>query len=217
MLAAPAAKRPISSLLPLLLVSTPASSVPTGDSTDSPLEVTTETEQLPTAQPEASAPASGIPTLVPYTQATPFQRAQGLRSARVILDAAYLFLTQAQWQQALDYLQLPLHVSGGQATFLTDGLGTLVHYLEAQYRPQSAGGLLGSATPGRLDATSLPEEPTTKQTYAIRNSLTEQLIRVSFWRRQTRTWFINVALAQLLSQYAEASTPLPAPKPESAE
>jgi hypothetical protein len=209
MLAAPAAKRPVSSLLPLLLVSTPASSVPTGDST--------ELEQSPAAEPEASAPVSGIPALVPYTQSTPFQRAQGLRSARVILDAAYLFLTPAQWQQALDYLQLPLHVRGGQATFLPDGLGALVHYLEAQYRPQSAGGLPGSAVPGQLDAALLPEEPKTKQTYAIRNSLTEQLIRVSFWRRQPRTWFVNVALAQLLSQYAEASTPLPEPKPESAE
>lgn len=183
----------------------------TGDSIDSPLAVATEPEQSPAAEPEASAPVSGIPALVPYTQASPFQRAQGLRSARVILDAAYLFLEPAQWQQALDYLQLPLHVRGGQATFLPDGLGALVHYLETQYRSQSTSGLSAFTAPGRPDAALrlLAEEPTTKQTHAIRNSLIEKLVRVSHWRRQSRTWFVNAALAQLLSQYPEALHPVP--------
>lgn len=149
--------------------------------------------------------------LVPYAQTTPFQRAQGLRSAQVILDAAYPFLVPAQWQQALDYLQLPLYVRGGQATFLSDGLGTLVHYLEAQYRPQPTGELPDFITPRRPDAALLllPEEPTTKQTHAIRNSLIKKLVRVSYWRRQPRTWFVNAALAQLLSQYPEALIPVP--------
>ncbi len=114
-----------------------------------------------------------------------------------------------QWQQALDYLQLPLHMSGGQATFLPDGLGALVHYLEAHYRSQSTGELSGSAAPGRPDAALLAGEPTTKQTYAIRHSLIEKLGRLSYWRRQPRSWFINVALAQLLHQYPEAHTPAP--------
>ncbi|RZK87699.1 MAG: hypothetical protein EOO62_38795 [Hymenobacter sp.] len=192
-------------------MSTPASSVLTGDSTDSPLSVATEPEQSPAAEPEASAPVSGIPALVPYLQSSTFQRAQGLRSARVILDAAYLFLEPAQWQQALDYLQLPLHVRGGQATFLPDGLGALVHYLEAQYRPKPTGELPGFTAPGRPDAALrlLADEPRTKQTHAIHNSLIEQLVRVSHWRRQSRTWFVNAALAQLLSQYPEALLPVP--------
>lgn len=181
----------------------PSDSPATGDS-DQPLAV----------ESDPSAPASGAQAFLPYAQASPFQRAQGLRSARAILEAAYLFLSPAQWQQALDHLQLPLHVSGGQAAFLPDGLGVLVHYLEAHYRPPSAGGPLSSATPGRLNAALLAEEPTTKHTYSIRNSLVEQLIRVSYWRRQSRTWFINVALAQLLSQYPEASIPLPELEPE---
>lgn len=162
-------------------------------------------------EPDTNAPASGARALVPYAQASPFQRAQGLRSAQVILDAAYLFLEPAQWQQALDYLQLPLHVRGGQATFLPDGLGALVHYLEAQYRSQSTSGLPAFTAPGRPDAALrlLAEEPRTKQTHAIHNSLIEKLVRVSHWRRQPRTWFVNAALAQLLSQYPEALLPVP--------
>ena len=162
-------------------------------------------------EPDTIAPVSSAQAVVPYAQASPFQRAQGLRSARVILDAAYLFLAPAQWQQALDYLQLPLHMSGGQATFLPDGLGALVHYLEAQYRPQSTNGVPSFTAPGRPDAALLllAEEPATKQTHAIRNSLTEKLVRVSYWRRQPRTWFVNAALAQLLSQYPEALIPVP--------
>ena len=162
-------------------------------------------------EPDTNAPAGGAQAFVPYAQASLFQRAQGLRSARVILDAAYLFLGPAQWQQALDYLQLPLHVRGGQATFLPDGLGALVHYLEAQYRPQSTNGVPSFTAPGRPDAALLllGEEPATKQTHAIRNSLTEKLVRVSYWRRQPRTWFVNAALAQLLSQYLEAHIPVP--------
>jgi hypothetical protein len=79
------------------------------------------------AEPPVDASASFTHALVRYTQASPFQRAQALRSARYILDAAYHFLATAQWHQALDYLQLPLHVRGGQATLLPDGLATLVH------------------------------------------------------------------------------------------
>jgi hypothetical protein len=96
-------------------------------------------------------------------------------------------------------------VRGGQATLLPDGLATLVHYLEAQYRSRPAVG----AAPMPLDSALLAAEPTTKYTYAIRNSLAEQLERVSYWRRQPRTWFLNWALTQLLSQYPEASIPVP--------
>jgi hypothetical protein len=98
-------------------------------------------------------------------------------------------------------------VSGGQATFLPDGLASLVHYLEAQYRPQPIAG-----APMPPDSALLAGEPTLKYTYAIRNSLAEQLERVSYWRRQPRTWFINWVLTQLLSQYLEASIPVPEPE-----
>ena len=190
---------------------TPSSSALTDGPTDNLPPVAADPDQLPAAEQEANAPADSFQALVPYLQASPFQRAQGLRSARVILDAAYLFLEPAQWQQALDYLQLPLHVRGGQATFLPDGLGALVHYLEAQYRSQSTSGLPAFTAPGRPDAALrlLAEEPTTKQTHAIRNSLIEKLVRVCHWRRQSRTWFVNAALAQLLSQYPEALIPVP--------
>lgn len=190
---------------------TPSPTPPTYDPADRPPVVALS--QLSAAEPEAVAPTSDTQALVPYAQASPFQRGQGLRGARGILDAAYPFLGPAQWHQALDYLQLPLHVRGGQATFLPDGLATLVHYLEAQYRPQSPAGSSGFAATLPPDSALLAGEPTTKHTYAIRNSLAQQLDRVSYWRRQPRAWFVNWALTQLLSQYPEASTPVP----ESAE
>jgi hypothetical protein len=164
------------------------------------------------AELEAITPVSNAQVLVPYGQALPFQRAQGLRSARSILDAAYPFLGPAQWHEALDFLQLPLHVSGGQATFLPDGLATLVHYLEAQYRPRLTDGLPGFPARMAPNSVLLTAEPTTKHTYAIRNSLLEQLVRLSYWRRRPQNWFINLALAQLLSQCPEANRPLPDPE-----
>jgi hypothetical protein len=100
---------PISSPIP---PNSPADSTPAGNSDP----ITTE--------PDSMISVGSAQALVPYAQTTPFQRAQGLRSAQVILDAAYPFLVPAQWQQALDYLQLPLYVRGGQASFLSDGLGT---------------------------------------------------------------------------------------------
>ena len=48
-----------------------------------------------------------------------------------------------------------------------------------------------------------------KQTCDIRASLMEQLKRVCYWRRKSRTWFVNQALDQLLRQCPEALTPLP--------
>jgi hypothetical protein len=170
------------------------------------------TSQPPAGEPEAALSGRDAQALLPYGQASPFQRAQSLRSARSILDAAYPFLGPTQWYQALDFLQLPLHVNGGQTTFLPDGLATLVHFLEAQYRPRSAAGLPGFPATVPSDSTLLAAEPTTKQTYAIRNSLVEQLARVSYWRRQPQTSFINLALTQLLSQYQEANMPLPEPE-----
>jgi len=193
----------------MLTLTSPA---PAGDPLDSTLPLATT---RPPEEPDVSL--AGKPQLlVPYALASPFQRAQGLRGARVILDAAYPFLSIGQWQQVLDYLQLPLHVCGSQVAFLPDGLGNLVHYLEAQYRPKPAGNPAptGTAASGRPEVTLPTEESTTKQTYAIRNSLTEMLDRLSYWRRQPRAGFVNSALAQFLTQYPEASTPIPESREE---
>jgi hypothetical protein len=48
-----------------------------------------------------------------------------------------------------------------------------------------------------------------KQTYAITADLVTQLERVSYWCRQPRSRLVNQALAHLLSQYPEASIPVP--------
>lgn len=150
--------------------------------------------------------ADSLPSLLPYAQASVFQRTQALNGARQVLDAAYPFLSYPQWQHALDHLQLPLLVTADQAGLSHDGLATLVQYLAARYQTPPV--------PSATTSTTSPAEPSAttkshKQTYSVRPEVTKQLARVSHWCRLTKSQLVNEALVQLLRQYPEADLPLP--------
>jgi len=165
----------------------------------------------------APAPASWRP----YPEASPDQRRQAMFLARQILQAAYPFLAEWQWVQALEELRLPLHCTVEEATLSRDGLTTLVRYLAAYYPTVPVAGPAGAPAPAPTPMpiptpipTPTPTDPPArelrvKQTCDIRASLMEQLERVCYWRRKSRTWFVNQALDQLLRQCPEALTPLP--------
>ena len=142
-----------------------------------------------------------LPPLLPYREASPFQRTQAQHAARRLLDAAYPWLTGAQWQAALAQLQLPLQLVADQASLPPEALATLVQYLEAQYR-----------TPPPEPAAPVPaqsSEKARKQTYAVAPPLITQLDRVSHWCRRPISQLVNEALAQYLRQYPEAQLPVP--------
>jgi hypothetical protein len=148
-------------------------------------------------------PPEGL-TSLPFAQAPPLLRHQALASARQILGAAYPFVAEAQWHQAFDELQLPLYRSGdGPASLAVDGLTALVQYLEARYRAATA------SEPAATAPLTVASAQPIKQTYAIYPDLATQLERVSYWCRQPRSRLVNQALAQSLSQYPEASIPVP--------
>lgn len=144
-----------------------------------------------------------------FGQAPPLLRHQALASARQILGAAYPFVAEAQWHQAFDELQLPLYRSGdGPASLAADGLTVLVQYLEGRYRAAAVSAPSVAATP---TPPAVAAAQPIKQTYAIYPDLATQLERVSYWCRQSRSRLVNQALAQSLSQYPEASIPVPKP------
>jgi hypothetical protein len=143
--------------------------------------------------------------LLPYAQASVFQRTQALNGARQVLDAAYPFLNYSQWQHALEHLQLPLQVTADQAALTHDGLAALVQYLAARYHSSPAPG--AGATPS--SASEPPAAKSRKQTYAVSPAVVEQLARVSHWCRISKSQLVSEALVQLLRQYPEANLPLP--------
>jgi hypothetical protein len=146
------------------------------------------------------------PTSLSFAQASPFLRYQAIATAHQILGLAYPFVVEAQWHQAFDDLQLPLYRFGdGPASLSTEGLATLVQYLEARYRATAAALPATAAAPPPAVATVQP----TKQTYSIQPDIATKLERVSYWCRQTRSRLVNQALRQLLDQYPEASIPVP--------
>jgi hypothetical protein len=147
-------------------------------------------------------PAAGLP----FAQASALLRHQALASARQMLGAAYPFVAEAQWHQAFEELQLPLYRSGdGPASLSTDGFTALVQHLEARYRTTT------TAAPAAIAAVSIPSAAakSIKQTYSVYPDLATQLERVSYWSRQTRSSLVNQALTHWLSQYPEASIPVP--------
>jgi hypothetical protein len=151
-----------------------------------------------------SAVSSESPAGIPFAQAPPLLRHQALASARLILGAAYPLVAEAQWHQALEELQLLLYRAGdGPASLSVEGLAALGQHLEARYRG-AAPTLPAAAAP----AVAAAQQPI-KQTYAITADLVTQLERVSYWCRQPRSRLVNQALAHLLSQYPEASIPVP--------
>jgi hypothetical protein len=142
---------------------------------------------------------------LPFAQASPLLRHQALASARQILGAAYYSIAEAQWHQAFEELQLPLYRLGdGPASLSAEGLLALLQYLEARYRLSSTATPSAGPTPP-----AVPAAQPIKQTYAINPDVATQLGRVSYWCRQPRSRLVNQALAQLLSQYPEASIPVP--------
>jgi hypothetical protein len=145
---------------------------------------------------------------LPYSEVSAFQRTQALHGARRILDTAYPFLSGAQWQAALDHLQLPLQLTADQASLSAEALATLVHYLEATYRTPPPDSV--THPPVAPDA-ELPVGRSRKQTYAVIPSLITQLARVSHWRRQPISQLVNEALAHWLRHYPEAQVPVPEP------
>lgn len=149
-------------------------------------------------------------TGLPFAQASPLLRHQALTSARQILGAAYPFVAEAQWYQAFEELHLPLYRTGDEpASLSAGGLAALVQYLEARYRTAlTSTPTIAAAAPTAPAATT--GQPT-KQTYAIYPEIVAQLERVSYWCRQPRSRLVNQALTEFLSQYPEASIPVPKP------
>jgi hypothetical protein len=146
---------------------------------------------------------------LPYSQASLVQRRQVMLSSRKILQAAFPFVEEQQWVEALDDLQLPLHLTTEEVTLYRDGLTTLIRYLVACYPTVPLAYPPDSNMLAHADIDPLAPKHQIKQTYAIYVSLAEQLNRVSYWRRKPRTWFVNRALTQLLSRYPETLIPLP--------
>lgn len=148
----------------------------------------------------------GQAAALPFAQASPLLRHQAMVSARQILGAAYYSIEEAQWQQALEELQPTLYRLGdGPANLSAEGLLTLQQYLEARYRLRS----MATVGATKLTTPAVPAPQPTKQTYAINPDVATQLGRVSYWCRKSRSRLVNQALAQLLSQYPEASIPVP--------
>lgn len=150
--------------------------------------------------------------LLPYAQASSLQRTQALGGARRILDAAYPFVSYAQWQQALAQLGLPVQVTADQASLSPDGLAALVQYLEEQYRSPlpALTAAPAAATPAAPGPTSslASLENLRKQTYAIPPSQITGLARVSYWCRRPVNQLVIEAIAQLLHQHPEADQPV---------
>ena len=61
----------------------------------------------------------------PYAEMTPDQRYQVLVLVRQLLQAAFPWLEEWQWVQALDDLQLPVYTTGEAVFFYATGLTTL--------------------------------------------------------------------------------------------
>lgn len=186
---------------------TPSSARCTACVANTPPQIVRFPRAAPASAPAASSPAP--PVRRPYHETTPAQRQQVMVLVRGILRAAYPFLEERQWVQALDDLQLPLYTTGEEAFLYAKGLTTLVQYLAAYFPTVPVTSRSASPTPAPAEATPPVPEPLVKQTYAIRAALAEQLDRVSYWKRKPRTWFVNQALTHWLDQYPEAHTSLP--------
>ena len=143
-------------------------------------------DQPPVAEPDTNAPAGGAQAFVPYAQASPFQRAQGLRSARVILDAAYLFFrTGAVAAGGWTTCSCRCTYVAGKPPSCPMGWVPWCTTWRPSTAPSRLMGCLISPRRGGLmrPYSYWPRSRRLSKPHAIRNSLTEKLVRVSYWRR----------------------------------
>jgi hypothetical protein len=168
-----------------------------------PLQVIRFPHAAPASPPAAASPPRTA--WLPYDEALPTQRYQTMVLARQVIQAAYPFLEEAQWVQALEELRLPLCLYEGEVTLQRDRLTTLVEYLAACYPTVPAADIFASPVP-------LPDDEaqdSRNQTFSISVGVALQLKRVSYWKRVPVGWLVNQALALLLRQYPEAWKPTP--------
>ena len=168
-----------------------------------PLQVIRFPHAAPAATPAAASPPRTA--WLPYHEARPTQRYQTMVLARRVVQAAYPFLEEAQWVQALEALRLPLCLDEGEVTLQRDGLTTLVQYLAACYPTVPTTDIFASPVPLPGDNGGEPR----KQTFSIAAGLALQLKRVGYWKREPVAWLVQQALALLLRQYPEAFKPTP--------
>lgn len=156
----------------------------------------------------------------PYSQASATQLSLALIAAREALDPYYPGLTWAQWHQAFKATQPKLILNANQVT--ATGLTDLIHYFETLYIP------IGSAPPQDSPIVDTPEHTQSavesvfqfgtdmrlelSRTYLISQQVAEGLNRVSFWRRESKSALVNLALMQLLVTYPELQVSIPATK-----
>lgn len=160
--------------------------------------------RFPAAAP-LSPPTIPSPEWLSYAEALPAQRHQVMVRSRQILQAAYPALQEPQWVQALEELQLPLHISNGEVILYCEALTTLVQYLAACYPTGPVLDIFASPVPLPDDNGQEPG----KQTFSIPAGLALQLKRVGYWKREPVGWLVQQALALLLPQYPEAFVPTP--------
>jgi hypothetical protein len=153
--------------------------------------------------------AAPEPHLLLYAHASPAQLSQAIITAREALFPYYPSLDWPQWHQAFKALEPTLKLEAGQVTMTPEGLSELALHLETLILPVGAAPanqLAHKPEPAQLREL-LPQEA--KKTYLIRVEILESLSRVSFWRRESKSALVNLALTQFLSQYPESQIPIP--------
>lgn len=156
----------------------------------------------------------------PYSQASATQLSLALIAAREALDPYYPGLTWAQWHQAFKATQPKLILNANQVT--ATGLTDLIHYFETLYIPVGSGPPQDSPIADTPEYTQSAVESVFQfgtdmrlelsRTYLISQEVAEGLSRVSFWRRESKSALVNLALMQLLVKYPELQVSIPANK-----
>ena len=157
-----------------------------------------------------------------YSQASAIQLSLALIAAREALDPYYPELTWPQWHQAFKTVQPTLILNVNQVAATANGLTELIHYFEARHLSA------GSVSPQEFSTANAPEYTDLvaesvfqfnadarlelKNTYCISYDVAEGLKRVSFWRRESKSALVNLALMQLLVKYPELQFSVPATK-----
>ena len=145
---------------------------------------------------------------LPYVQASPAQLSQTIISAREALGPYYPSLDWSHWHQAFRALGPVLKLEAGQASMTPDGLNELARHLETVASPAGAD---SPTSPINNAESLLPKGEShlkVKHTYSIQAEVVESLNRVSFWRRESKSALVNLALTQFLSQYPESQIPI---------
>jgi hypothetical protein len=146
--------------------------------------------------------------LLPYVQASPAQLSQAIISAREALGPYYPSLDWSHWHQAFKALEPVLKLEAGQASMTPDGLNKLARYLETVASPAGTDSLTSPSNNAELPLPKGGAHLKVKNTYSIQAEAAEGLNRLSFWRRESKSALVNLALTQFLSQHPESQIPI---------